>query len=191
MGEAFAMRTQEEMKDVLMNPEKSGPSVHYYMVRGGSEKKNITIWESGLVGEEYIKAYGHYHVDDLPETYTLLNGKGILLTQMRNDVEGIPVDDEIVSVKAIFMKAGDTIEIPPRAGHLMINTGNTWLITMDDSPIQEKSQIEAGWPAHANYSPIKKLRGFAYYCVKKDGKPTFIKNETYKTIPDIEIEYAS
>ena len=40
------------MKDVLMNPEANGPDIHYYMIRGGSEKKNITVWETGTVGGE-------------------------------------------------------------------------------------------------------------------------------------------
>ena len=37
------------------------------MIRGGTDKRNITVWEPGTVGGEYIKAYGHYHVGDLNE----------------------------------------------------------------------------------------------------------------------------
>src|SRR3989344_316196 len=48
--EPLAVRAHEKMKDVLMHPEAVGPAVHYYMIRGGSEKRNITIWESGTVG---------------------------------------------------------------------------------------------------------------------------------------------
>ena len=40
----YAGRTHKMMKDVLMNPEADGPEIHYYMIRGGSKRKNITVW---------------------------------------------------------------------------------------------------------------------------------------------------
>ncbi len=52
MKERYAERTHEKMKEVLMEPEAEGPAIHYYMIRGGSEKTNITIWEKGTVGSE-------------------------------------------------------------------------------------------------------------------------------------------
>src|SRR3989338_9251697 len=66
--EPYASRSHEKMKDVLMTPDAQGPATHYYMIRGGSKKRNITVWESGTVGGEYIKTYGHYHVGNLDET---------------------------------------------------------------------------------------------------------------------------
>ncbi len=182
----YAERTHDAMKDVLMNPEGQGPTVHYYMIRGGSDKRNITVWESGTVDGEYIKAYGHYHVDDFKETYWIIEGEGILLLQMRKkDSTGNWLDEEIEWVKAIHVKAGDTYVIPPFAGHLMINTGSKWLTTSDDSPVYFNDNPAN--PKHADYAPMKKMRGFAYYAVEKDGKITFVKNQNYKNIPDIEI----
>ena len=55
MLKPFAGRTHGEMKDVLLHSDLEGPEVHYYMIRGGKDKTNITIWETGLVGGEYIK----------------------------------------------------------------------------------------------------------------------------------------
>ena len=69
MLKPFADRSHEKMKEVLMHPEAQGPEIHYYMIRGGKDKKNITVWEVGTVGGEYIKTYGHYHVGTLDETY--------------------------------------------------------------------------------------------------------------------------
>ena len=69
------------MKEVLMSPGAAGPAIHYYMIRGGSKKRNITVWESGQVDGEYIKTYGHYHVGDLDETYWIIQGDGIILQQ--------------------------------------------------------------------------------------------------------------
>ncbi len=76
------------MKDVLMTPRADGPKVHYYMIRGGKDKKNITVWESGTVGGEYIKSYGHYHVGNLSETYEVLAGEGYVLLQRRREQVG-------------------------------------------------------------------------------------------------------
>ncbi|MBI4999798.1 hypothetical protein HZB97_03450, partial [Candidatus Gottesmanbacteria bacterium] len=130
MLKPFAARTHEEMRPVLMKPEATGPEVHYYMIRGGTDKKNITVWESGTVGGEYIKTYGHYHVGKLDETYWVIYGEGIVLLQTRKmDSSGQPIDDEIESFKAIHVKAGDHVFIPSGTGHLVANIGNTWLVT--------------------------------------------------------------
>ena len=78
----LAVRPHEKMKEVLMNPDAVGPSIHYYMIRGDMKKgrgNNITIWEPGTVGREYIKTYGHYHVGKLDETYKFISGVGICL----------------------------------------------------------------------------------------------------------------
>jgi len=177
------------MLDVLMDPKSMGPNVHYFMIRGGSERKNITVWQSGTVGEEYIKTYGHYHVRDFSETYTVLSGEGIILLQERKkSTENTPIDDEVEYVKAIFVKAGSVVPIPPRAGHLAVNTGSSWLITSDDSPVNFEKAKEAAWPVHADYDAVKKMHGFAYYVVNKKGKPAFVKNPNYKNTPEIVVE---
>jgi len=189
LDNALAERTHKEMLEVLMDPKSAGPDTHYFMIRGGSEKKNITIWQSGLVGNEYIKTYGHYHINDFLETYKILFGEGIVLLQVRKtDEKGLPLDDEIDYIKAIFVKAGNEIQIPKNAGHLMVNIGKSWLITADNSPVNFGKSEEASWPAHADYKPVKKMRGFAYYVVKKDNHPVFIKNPNYKNTPEIIIE---
>lgn len=186
----MGVRTHEEMADVLISPNSEGPAVHYFLIRGGSEKGNITVWQAGKVGDEYIKTFGHYHVSDFLETYTVLAGEGIVLLQKRKvDSSGKPIDDEIEEVRAIFAKTGSKIKIPERAGHLMVNIGKSWLVTMDNSPVNfEAKKDEAANPTHADYEPVRKLRGFAYYVVEKDGEVMFIKNPNYKDTPDIIIE---
>lgn len=187
MIQPYASRTHDRMKEVLMSPESAGPEIHYYMIRGGSEKKNITVWESGTIGGEYIKAYGHYHIDDLKETYKIILGEAILLLQVRQkDTSGSFIDDKIESFKAIKMKAGDSILIPPFAGHLLTNIGSTWLVTSDDSPF-EPSGDSSSMPVHADYEAVKKMQGLAYYVVSKNGKPALVKNPKYSFVPEAEI----
>ena len=166
-----------------MNKDVPAPEVHYYMIRGGSEKKNITVWESGTVGGEYIKTYGHYHIIDFSETYWILEGEGILLLQTRKkDENGNYIDNEIETFKAIKIKKGDEIKIPSLCGHLVVNTGKTWLVTSDDSPVNLNDS--ASMPEHADYEAVKKMKGFAYYVVEKDGEPTLVRNENYSVVPE-------
>lgn len=161
-----------------MNPDAPGPAVHYYMIRGGSEKRNITIWESGTVGGEYIKTYGHYHVDELDETYWILAGEGIILQQKLVDPQ---VPDIVEEFKAIRVKPGDSVYMPPHVGHLAVNIGKTWFVTADDSPV-EGTGDSASMPVHANYYMVKQMRGFAYYVVERDGKPALVANKLYKEV---------
>ncbi len=180
MLKPFAERTHEKMQEVLYRPDAPGPQIHYYMIRGGKDKTNITVWETGTVGGEYIKTYGHYHVGDLDETYHIISGEGIVLLQTRRNGK----DDEIESFYAIPVKAGDKVFIPSSTGHLVVNTGKVWLVTSDDSPVNFEEVDPVSLPGHADYEPIKKLKGFAYYCIEENNKPTLLKNPNYKVVPE-------
>jgi glucose-6-phosphate isomerase len=179
--EPFAARSHEKMKEVLMVPDASGPAVHYYMIRGGSKKRNITVWESGTVGGEYIKTYGHYHVGDLQEMYWIVQGTGIALLQKMVVENGVPQPDKIEEFKAILVKAGDSVHMPSGYGHLVVNTGTEWLVTADDSPV-EGAEDSASMPGHADYEAVKQMRGFAYYVIEKSGVPTLVPNTLYKEV---------
>lgn len=185
MLKPFAERTYEKMKEVLLYPEAPGPEIHYYMIRGGTDKTNITVWEVGLVGGEYIKTYGHYHVGKINETYNIVSGEGIVLLQMRKTgSDGNPIDDEIESFYAITVKPGDSVFIPSGMGHLVVNTGLVWLVSVDDSPVNFEEVDPVSLPGHADYEAVKKMHGFAYYVVEENGKPTLVKNPNYKFVPE-------
>lgn len=179
--EPYAARTHEKMQEVLMSPEAQGPAIHYYMIRGGSKKRNITVWESGTVDGEYIKTYGHYHVGDLDETYWIIQGEGVILQQKMVVENGVPQPDKIEEFKAIPVKAGDSVYMPPGHGHLALNTGKEWFVTADDSPV-EGTGDSASMPGHADYEQVKKMHGFAYYVVEHDGKPALVPNKLYKEV---------
>lgn len=185
MLKPFAAREHEKMKEVLLYPEAEGPEIHYYMIRGGTDKTNITVWETGVVGGEYIKTYGHYHVGKIDETYHVVAGEGAILLQTRKvDPQGQPIDDEIESFYAIKVKAGDSVFIPSGTGHLATNIGKTWFVTADDSPVNFEEIDPVGLPGHADYEPVKKLKGFAYYLVEENGQPTLVKNPNYRVAPE-------
>lgn len=179
----YAARTHDKMVDVLMDPAGTGPTIHYYMIRGGKEQKNVTVWEPGTISGEYIKTYGHYHVGDLDEKYWILLGEGIALLQKRAvDSNGKELDDVIEEFKAIAVKPGMEIYMPAGYGHLVVNTGSTYLVTADDSPVYFDDPDPAGLPGHADYLPVQKMRGFAYYVVENNGVPTLVRNPKYREI---------
>ncbi len=184
MLKPYAPRVHEEMKEVLMSPDSPGPEIHYYMIRGGTEKRNITVWETGTVDGEYIKTYGHYHMRALKETYWVLSGEGLVVLQKRKmDSSGEPIDDEIDYFKIVKVKAGDSVHIPSGVGHLAVNTGKTWLVTEDDSPVNFAEVDPVSLPGHADYGPVRKLHGFAYYIVEGE-QPKTVKNPHYKEVPE-------
>lgn len=187
-AEHYASRTQEKMHDVLMDQSAAGPAVHYHMVRGGSDQKNITVWEAGTVGSEYIKTYGHYHVGKLDETYWVIYGEGVVLVQKRaTGSDGKPVDDEIEEAYAVRVKTGDAIFIPAEWGHLVANVGKTFFVTADDSPVNFEEVDPVTLPGHADYEAVKKMQGFCYYIVEQNGKPALVKNSKYSKVPEISI----
>ena len=187
----YASSTHEKMREVLMDPNAEGPEVHYHMIRGGNNQ-NITVWEPGKVGDEYIKTYGHYHVGDISETYRVLSGEGIAVVQKRaTGSDGAPIDDEIEGIFVVHIKPGDALFMPSGWGHLVVNTGSGFLVTIDDSPVSFDKIDPVSLPGHADYESVKEMRGFNYYVVERDSQPVLVKNPLYKKVPEVEIIEAS
>src|SRR5215472_11475816 len=175
-AEQHATRTHEKMREVLRDPTAKGPAVHYHMIRGGSATRNVTIWEPGTVGAEYIKTYGHYHVGDLDETYWVLLGEGIAIVQKRAEGPAGSIDDKIIGIYAVHVKPGDALYMPSGWGHLVVNVSSTFLVTADDSPVDFGEGDGVSLPGHADYEPVRRMQGFAYYVVEKDGRPVLVRN---------------
>jgi len=115
--------------------------------------------------------------------------RGLALA-MQHDRVVVPRRGEAGREFEAAREQGLRVAIPAEAGHLLINTGKKWLITLDDSPVNFDEKKAASFPGHADYEPFKKLRGAAYYIVEKNGKPYFIKNPRYKSAPPAEELYA-
>lgn len=174
-----------------MYPDADGPSIHYYMIRGDMRNgrgNNVTIWEPGTIGGEYIKTYGHYHIGKLDETYRFISGEGIaLLQKLAVDEKGNMIPDIVEEFKAIPVKAGDKLFIPASCGHLAVNIGPDFLVTSDDSPVNFAEANPASLPGHADYELVKQMKGFAFYIVENNGKPALVKNKLYKEIRKTEL----
>ena len=184
----YGPRLNEMMRDVLMEPDAQAPEAHYHMVRGGEDLRNITIWEPGKVGKEYIKTYGHYHVGAISETYWIIYGEGITIAQKRVVGSiGEDINDEIEDIRIVKVKEGEAVYMPKGWAHAAVNIGKTFFVTADDSTVNFEDVDPSSLPGHADYEPIKKMRGMAYYIVEENGEPTLVKNPTYKKVPEAKI----
>ncbi len=159
-----------------MDPNGVGPAVHYYMMRGSKEQKNITVMEPGTISGEYIKSYGHYHTGTLEETYVVLFGSGVMLLQKLGKNADI-----VEEFRAMRVSVGDHVHIDYGWGHVIVNTGTTYFVTVDDGPVAF-DEAKPNPYGHADYLPVKAMHGFAYYVVEHEGKPTLKPNPKYKGI---------
>lgn len=165
---ALEIRTREKMQEVLKDPASTGPDSAYYMMRGNP---NITTWEPGKYGEEFVKTYGHYHLHNEKETYNFLFGEGVGILQHRGQ------DGEVDEVRLVKVKQGDKVEVPEGWGHAFANTGNTYLIASDNAPADASHNQN-------DYLPIKEKKGMAYYFLEKDGKLEVEPNPSYQNLPE-------
>ena len=180
MLDKFSVRQHAHMKPVLLAPEAPAPENFYYMLRGGSEVGNITILESAMAGEEYIKTLGHYHAYDFTETYRVLDGEALMLLQKRKvDSAGNPIANEIEEFKIVRLKSGDEIALPLGYGHSLVNIGSAFLITRDDSPSDPEAVAKR---PHADYKPISEMHGMAFYVVNRGGEMQLVKNPNYISV---------
>lgn len=187
VGKHFAQKTHEQMKDVLMNPEAVGPEIYYYMIRGGFDQKNITVWEPGTVDSEFIKSYGHYHIGDIQESYSILFGEGVVLLQkMELDKMGKIIPDKVLEFKAKRVKMGDIVEIPKSFGHVIVNIGETFLVTSDNTDVLFDNKTVSKYTGHTDYESVKTMQGFAYYVANRDNQPTLVKNTKYSEIVSVD-----
>lgn len=180
----YANKTYEQMKPVLMDIGANAPEIFYHMIRGNSDQGNVTILESGTVGTEYIKTVGHYHIGDLKETYYIKNGQGIaLLQKLVINKSGKMMQDVVEEFRAIPFKEGDRIFMPGDGwGHVIVNTGSKYLVTIDDTIVYFDNSIKPAGAGYAEYDLVKNMRGFAYYVVEKDGNPYLFFNKKYREV---------
>lgn len=170
-------KTLEDLRPVLKDPQTSGPEVVYWVfgdVTEGGDWTNITIWTPGKIGEEYPKTYGHYHGVQVDEIYRVIGGEGILQLQKKHIENGEWIEgiiDEVLLVKA---RAGDELVIKPEYGHCWSNIGKSPLITYDNWSFGH---------TQADYEPIEKHQGLAYYLVEEKGEVKTIPNPNYKNLP--------
>lgn len=172
------VRHLNDMREVLYDKDFAKNSEDldlYFMYRKLKQenglKYNVTIIASKMLGCEFNKTAGHYHMGPEMELYNVIEGEAIFLMQ-KGDGEKI---EDVYVVKA---KAGDSAIIKSNYGHVTINPSDKDLKTQDWSPIETQS----------DYLIFKNLRGACYYYIKDASGEKWIKNPNYKDVPEIRFE---
>ncbi len=179
-----AVRTIDEMKEVLFDKSIISPQELYFMYRGVGISKDsaemqknnlrydITVIRPGILGKELMKTAGHYHPGLFPELYEVLNGKAWCLLQ-KYDPEDFQKITDVILVKA---EAGEKIICLPGYGHILIN------------PSERQVLVTANWVSsrfNSDYSLYKKAGGAAYFFEKINGNVRITENKFFKEIAPI------
>ncbi len=151
-------RRVEELLPVMMKPSK-GEGVAYWMYRKvlpveiGGVRGDVTVVLPGtLPSGELIKTHGHYHPkspwgSNWPELYGILKGEALFVLQ---DLDGR-------RVRLVRVREGENVMVPPGYGHVMVNLGESELITFNYVSEFFKSE----------YGPYKERRGAAVYVLER------------------------
>ncbi|MCS7191993.1 MAG: hypothetical protein NZ937_03290 [Armatimonadetes bacterium] len=201
LHEKPAVRLISDLKPVMKNPEANTPQQLYWMYRNvrlpehehqivaSGLRYDLSVFNPGVLcvdgdakdGDEWNKAAGHYHPYvpsgvTFPEVYEVIYGRMIFLLQFVEDVFAIP--PKITRFIILEVKAGDLVVIPPNCGHIaVINNSNEPVVT-------------SNWVARAfdsQYTPIRLMRGGAYYIVKSGDSYDWERNPSYPEAPEPEV----
>ncbi|MDD5606548.1 MAG: glucose-6-phosphate isomerase family protein [Candidatus Pacebacteria bacterium] len=169
------IRYLKDLEKVVFDEKwfKSAPNTElYYMFRGEKEKNglryDITVFNEGSLGQEFIKTKGHKHYQKIGELYIVLQGKAIFLMQ-KND------NKTVQDVYFVLAKKNDVVIIPPEYGHVTYNAS-----------LKRKLKI-ANWVSKKctnEYVFFEKMQGACYFLTKNG----WIKNIKYKKIPKLRQE---
>lgn len=167
------------MKAVLQDPDSSGPDPVYWVFPDSfmdNKWANLTVIVPGKVGNEYTKTYGHYHPEDAPdETYHLIEGEGVLQLQKKHFENGVWDPSRVDEVYLIKARPGDEVVIRKEFGHSWSNIGLGPLLSFDNWTFGHTP---------ADYEPMEKYQGLAYYLVVENGEVKAVPNPKYQNLPE-------
>ncbi|MFH0913283.1 MAG: glucose-6-phosphate isomerase family protein [Candidatus Omnitrophota bacterium] len=179
-----ALRTLQEMQEVLLGKGIGQPGELYYMYRdvhlikdADLLKKNnlrydVTVIRPERLSKELMKTAGHYHPGNFGELYEVLQGEAFCLLQ-EPDPQDYRILKDVILVRA---RRGQKIVIPPGYGHILVNPGPGCLVT-------------SNWVSSAfssEYQLYKEAGGAAYFLVSKaPDKIEFIRNAFFGQLPEI------
>lgn len=165
------IRKLDNMRDVLADrlwAKEAKDQDLYYMYRGvkedGELRYDITVIPPLMLGEEFIKTKGHFHISGHSELYTVLDGEAIYLMQKKDT-------KDVYYVKAA---AGESVIIPGEYGHVTINT-------------TDKTLKMANWISKkciSEYDNIAAMHGACWFYTING----WIKNKNYEQVPELRQE---
>jgi len=181
------VRRLRELEPVLYDPEyclKADTQLPVYEIYRdcGDESARATICRYGLrydvtvmppllVGEEYVKTFGHHHlplgsVEAHSEVFEVLEGEARFLIQRQRGVQ-------VTGVSLVLAHEGDRVPIPPGCGHVVVNASLRRLVTGN---LISQSCVQI-------YDQYVERRGGAFY-VLTGGR--LVKNPRYPSLPEVQ-----
>jgi len=158
-------RTVDDLHPVLLDQTIRGSLVVYEVKpRPDGQIGDLTILHPTMLGIEYPKTFGHYHVPPHSETYEIQEGQGVVLVQQ------VDTMGKLIDFKSYPVAKGDAVTVPEGYGHVLVNTGLVDLVTLDN--------WDPAWAKH-DYQSIIDKQGFAYYLVRGATEPELIPNPKY------------
>ncbi|MEY8523627.1 glucose-6-phosphate isomerase family protein [Lachnospiraceae bacterium 38-10] len=170
---------EERMYEAYRNirfPEHESLFHHYDF------RYDITVIQPGTVNGEFKKTSGHYHgyiaggLHPYPEVYEVIHGEILFILQKSHnfDRDEEPVIEEL---KAVHVKEGESIIIPPYCGHGSINP--------TDGISMFSNLAVVSCPLH--YGPVQKKHGLAACAIKDKDSFRVIPNENYHNLPPVKL----
>ncbi len=168
------VRRLKDMLSVLADPEWAKTAnldlPVYYMHRAITQKDDlrydITIIPPLMLGQEYNKTLGHYHLGTA-ELYIILQGEALFLAQERIAAK----DDQIADCWFAKAVVGQSFAIPKTSAHFTINAA--------DCPLVMANWIKTD--CKNDYEPVAKMAGACYYYTING----WLKNQRYSKIPQL------
>jgi len=157
-----SVRTIQEMRSVLAEPECACESHLYFMYRDLARsdddwqwlhthhlRYDLTVIPPRDICGEYVKTKGHYHSKNAhgvgyPEIYEVLEGTVHYLLQSRS----------LHDVALVSAQEGDIVIIPPEYGHVSINPSSEMTLSMANI---------VSTAFESEYKQYENLQGAAYY----------------------------
>jgi oxalate decarboxylase/phosphoglucose isomerase-like protein (cupin superfamily) len=172
-------RTCIDLAPVLFTPIDKLNNIDetvYWVYSGVTQSKweNMTIISPQKLGSEFPKTFGHYHTQNVLETYKLIHGKGLLLLQKKYYENDMWVPNKLDRVYLVKLEPNEEIIITPEWGHSWSNIGDEPLVTLDD------------WRAghtHHDYDPVERQKGMGFYLTHNGDEVKIEPNHNYKALP--------
>jgi len=175
MGIETEIRYLDDMKTVLYDKAWAKAALNfevYYMERGLEEENDlrydITTIPPKMLGQEFVKTKGHYHIGGYQELYIVLEGEGIFLMQKKKG------EGKIQDVCYVKATKGDCVLVPSFYGHVTINPAAE-ILKMGNWISKE---------CKSDYASIEAKGGFSYYYTQAG----WIKNKNYEEVPELRLE---
>ena len=135
---------------------------------------------SGLLGIEYIKTHVYFSPIDFGEAKVssiieMLFGNLYILMQKNAPKDDLEFYTKVESGYLVKLKQGDRFEIPEGFLYTFVNASENNAIF---TKVYKKCSV-------IDYTSLRKERGLAYYCIRKNGRQEIVHNPYYKNTPNI------